>query len=326
MSELFERIGEMMMAAERVAVLTHMDPDADAIGSAAGLALMLEARGKEVLVPVQGLIRDVVDWLRPEEILRRAWPAEFQPDLIVVVDCSDGARIGGVVAEPLGAFPGVAVINIDHHAGNRMFGDVNWVIEGLSSTCEMMVDFARGVGWDMDERVAGYLLAGIVSDTGRFQYSSTTPATMETAAFLMAKGADLAKINQALELRMTIEGIQLWGEVMSEAALAFDGRVVWSAIRLAGYEDEAKMAGLLSREMVSFLRRQATAEMAILFKEEEAGVVRLTMRSQGAFDCGRVARHFDGGGHKAAAGGQVMGSLEEARLAVWKYLAEEMFE
>lgn len=315
----FEKIKLLLDEAQAVVILIHQDPDGDAIGAGAAIYFALQADGKRVLLPRYGVIRETAFSLNPQEILSDGWPDTFQPDLVLILDSADLSQLGDIASEQLQSLTGIPWINIDHHVSNVKFADVNYVDSTASSTCEIIAHYLLTFGYDISPRMAGFLLGGLVSDTGRFAYKNTTSRTLETAAVLVSHGANLAQIVEDLESRISLHGIQLWGSALGGVKSAFANQVVWTAVPYADFQ-ETEDAALIMRELIAFLRRGKGVELAILFKESEPGLVNISFRSYGRINCALIAQKFGGGGHNGAAGGRYRGTVPEAEKAVLAFL------
>ncbi|MDP2625245.1 MAG: DHHA1 domain-containing protein, partial [Candidatus Peregrinibacteria bacterium] len=229
-------------------------------------------------------------------------------DLIVTVDTGDLQQLGKFYEENTDLFYRVPVINIDHHASNSEFGTINWVEITASATTQMLLPLIRkledktGVQL-LDEDIATLLLAGIVTDTGSFQHSNTTPQAFNVAAELLALGARQQEIIKHVYKTKSLPTLKLWGEVLSKIQFAKDYRFVWSTVTQKDLEAtgaDMEDAGAIIDEL---LNNAPGAEVVILLKEKEgtlvSGSVRTTTKE---VDASAIAGLFGGGGHKRAAG------------------------
>ena len=317
----FNQIKRAVDQARKILILIHDDPDGDAIGSGAALTLALRSQGKDVLLPYTGLIRETAASLRPSDVLASQWPEDFSPDVIVILDSSDLKQLDEDTARRVLASSNIPIINIDHHASNTGYATLNCVNTSASSACEMIASYLFEFDYEVTAWMAGFLLGGIVSDTGRFAYKNTGANTLLIASTLISLGADLPQIVQDLESPISFAGVQLWGQTLSSVKSAHGGKIAWSAVTAAQYE-RAPDAGLQMRDMGAFLRRTKGAKLAFLIKEKDAGRVGISFRSHGEINCSVIAQHFGGGGHPGAAGCTIHGTISEAEHAVLCFLAE----
>jgi phosphoesterase RecJ-like protein len=230
------------------------------------------------------------------------------PEVFVAVDCASLDRLD--LLQPVFRAAGCR-INVDHHATNNRFGDLNLVDPRAASSCELAYELVRAMGGVPDAAEATCFYTGIVTDTGRFQYSNTTPATLRTAADLRELGVDHNRVANEIFESASFGYLHTVGAVLARARLE-DG-VVWSWLDLrdlnGGRLDEAE-------DMINLLRSVREAGVAVLLKETEPGRYKVSMRSRGDVDVAQVAATFGGGGHAKAAGFTAPGGVEETMNAL----------
>jgi len=181
-----QKFREVLGQARRIILVAHKNPDGDAIGSALAMHNILRSQGKETVPICIDSIPQEFSFLPRVEEFKQDIESSF--DLTIGVDC---ASLDMVAFENLNI-----IVNIDHHPTNNSYGSINIIEPELSSTAEVLYNLFIKLGWVVDKNVATSLLTGIFTDTGSFQYPSTTPRTLEIAADLMNKGAYLPKIVQ----------------------------------------------------------------------------------------------------------------------------------
>src|SRR5207237_7357182 len=216
-------VADALRAADRIALVSHRDPDPDTIGSALALGLALERMGKRVSWHCADPVPDAIRFLAGADRYSQAAPPE-DADLIVCLDFGEAAR--AKFALPAG--PKLA--DIDHHATNTAFGDANFVDVTSAATGEMvgrLVD-ALGVGWTPDMATAA--LVAIMTDTGSFQFPNTDKRALERAAMLRDAGADLQSITYNVFRNKRFEALKLWGFAFSRLVREYDGLLVWTWI------------------------------------------------------------------------------------------------
>ena len=311
MSDL-ERVIAALRAAPSVAVLAHVNPEGDALGSTLGAALALRDAGKTTgafnVDPVPPGLRH----LPGISELRGGLPRNPAFACFLVVDTSDLDRTGGLLD---GRRPDAVVLNVDHHAGNTRFGDVNWVEPAASSAGEMVYQLLHTGGFPVSKAVAANLYAAILTDTGGFQYANTTTESLRAAAALVEAGAVPEEIGRGLRANRALGEWRLLGEVLAGLQVASEGRLAWIEVRAAALE-RAGVGLEVTEDFIEYPRNLAGVEIAVAFKEVSADEVRVSLRSYGAADVARLARAFGGGGHRNAAGCTVQGGLGEARARV----------
>ncbi len=306
-----------LLAARRVLTTGHENPDADAVGSALGIALALESLGAHVETVFADPVPRMYGFLPAVERARLALAPSFEPDLIVVCD-GDLERTGSVVRDNAELFGRVPIVNIDHHVSNSGAGDAHWVDAEAAATCEQVTLLLPHLGVDYDAAggaIAQLLTAGIVFDTANFAHTNTTPRTLRAASELVAAGAELPTIARLIYRTKPAGQLKLFGRVLARLESSADGRLVWSVATLEDFH--AAGASIEQSEgLIDLLSQSAGAEVVVLFKDLGDGV-RLSIRTRDeGVDATRLAGTYGGGGHARAAGASFDGSLDEARSAV----------
>lgn len=295
-----------VMGANRLLVVSHVRPDGDAIGSLIGLGLSLQAAGKDVhMVSPDGVPATFSHLAGSDQVSTQP---EGHFDLIIVVDCSDLERVGNV----LDGFS-IPDINIDHHPTNSNFARLNLVETKAVATAEMLAEYLPLFGLPVTTPVADALLYGIITDTLGFRTHNMTPRALRIAANLMEAGGNLPFLYHQALLKRSFEAARYWGAGLS--GLHREGRLAWTSLTLAdrravGYpgRDDADLNNILSTV--------EDVDVVVVFVEQGNGHIKVSWRSLPEYDVSQVALRFGGGGHTAAAGADVEGSLEEAQAKV----------
>jgi phosphoesterase RecJ-like protein len=315
-----QEVVETLRGARRVLTICHENPEADALGAALGVAMLVEAGGG-VAVPVcPDPMPAMYRFLEGMDRFRTEPDPDVGYDLLAVVDCGELERIGPVLETHRQLFERVPILDIDHHASNRRFGTVDWVDPHSGATCEMLTLLAWRMGLPLtmgEGALAAALATGVVMDTANFQHPNTTPRTLVVAAALREAGAPLSEIARRIYRSKPNTQLLLFGRVLARMESDCDGRLVWSTLELADLA--ASGAGSAESEgLVDLLAQSETAEAALLFKEVEGdGSTRVSVRTRvGGVDAIELAGAFGGGGHARAAGATVDLPLEEARRVV----------
>lgn len=292
-------------------MVSHVKPDGDTLGAGLALGLALKRLGKRVLYFQQDSVPRNLRFLPEAELVSRALPADLPPDtLYVFCDMSDWRRAG----EHLPEIGRENMLDIDHHLGNSLFGKLNFVLEKECSTGTVVMHLLRGLGVPIDRPIATCILATIMTDTGGFMHSNTTPEALELAAELMRRGADKEEITEEIFLRKRVAATRLLGSIIDAMAFAREGRYCYS------YVDDAMLArdgadGEDIEDVVNVLLGQEGVDVAALFKAIE-GEIRVSLRSGGRLNVQAVAQRLGGGGHFRASGLTYHGPLPEAIAAV----------
>jgi phosphoesterase RecJ-like protein len=262
----------------------------------------------ELTVPYSyGFLPGVEDLVPPDQL-----PEHIQA--FVAIDCADVNRLELLV--PRFESAGVR-INIDHHLSNGGYGDINLVDPERASSCELVYELLRRLDAPIDAEIATCLYTGVVTDTGRFQYSNTIPETLRIAAELRELGADHLTVAERVYESASLAQLRILGQVLVRARLA-DG-VVYSWLETKDLGDQGLDA---AEDIIDLLRTVREARITMLLKEQPDGAWKGSLRSRGGGDVSAVAKSFGGGGHAAAAGFTVQGELDGVIKQVLERLAE----
>jgi bifunctional oligoribonuclease and PAP phosphatase NrnA len=312
-SDPFERAATVLAAADRLVLACHVGPDGDALGSMLGLGLAATRAGKQVVasfgtpfvVPEAYRFLDIDLLVPPSEVPEA-------PEVFVSFDAGSADRLGELASVASAA--GTVVV-IDHHVTNSGFGDVDLVDPGAAATAEIVVRLLDRLGWPLDESIATALLTGLVTDTGRFQYSNTTPGTLEAAARMIEAGARPEVIGRHVYEETPFGYLHAAGAVLSRAQLDVERRFVWSVLTRADLEESGIGPGDTD-PLIDAIRTAQESDVALLVKEVDGGRVKGSLRSRGRVDVGAIAVELGGGGHHNASGFTLTGTAEEAVAAV----------
>ena len=294
------------MRRQRFLLTSHARPDGDSIGSQLAMAFALEALGKQVRIvnsdPAPEHYQDFPGMDRIEIADR----ASAEVDAVIVMECSDLTRTG--VAGLEGAF----LINIDHHAGNRLYGAVNWHDESAAACGEMVFDLIRELGVPLSLEIATHIYLAILTDTGSFHHSNITPRTFDICRQTVEAGVNPAAMARRVFDSNSFGKLKLIGALLDSMELLDDGRLALL------YMDDAMLdaCNCTNNDTEGLINLPLTAreiQAVVFFKVGPTGEVRVSMRSKYDVDVRQVAGAFGGGGHKNAAGFTVTGSLEEVR-------------
>lgn len=294
-------------------ISSHVQPDGDAIGSSLALALFLRQIGKTVCVRFPGGIPVP----HPYEFLPGCAMVTAQDmcpghDVFVALECPTLERLGDMA--PLAASAPV-LLNIDHHLDNDMFGTANLVERDASACASMLYKLFEMMCPRISPEIAENLYVAIVTDTGRFQYSSTDTETFDIARKLLELGVSPIHIFQQVYERQSVASLQLLGRVLSRLKYDEAGRVAYTWISQADFA-AAHAAMDDSENFVNYLRSLETAEIAFILKENADGEIRGSMRSKGEIDVAKIAHVMGGGGHRNASGFSAHGDFEEIAAKV----------
>jgi len=305
--------------AASLALACHVVPDGDALGSMLALLHLARANG----------VRSVASWAEPFVVAPHyrflpgldlaCKPEDFptEPDVMVTFDCGSLARLGALADAGRAARE---LVVLDHHASNDRFGSINVVDPTAAATAVVVRRLAALLGWELNRDAALCLYTGLVTDTGRFQYSNTTPEVFALAEELSGFDLPLESITRQLFEEHRFAYLQLVAECLGRAQLDREARFVATWITEAdlarfGVEmDEAE-------GMIDLVRRASEADVSCIAKETSGGI-RVSLRSVTDIDIGALAQRFGGGGHRYAAGFTMAGPVEQVLEAVRAAVAE----
>jgi len=303
---LDQSIRDAFSQAGNILAIAHVRPDGDAIGSLLGLGLALKEKGKQIELVVEDGVPASFKNLPGWEMVRKR-PA-MKPDLVITVDCSDLGRLGDDLANEF-----QVDINIDHHITNLNFGRLNLVDTRAVATAEILATRMPIWGCPISPASAAALLTGIVTDSLGFRTSNMTPRALRVAADLMEAGADLPELYQHALVNRSFEAVKYWGAGFTR--LQRVDRMVWTSITPADRQ-AAHYNGRDDADMINILSAINDIDVTILFNDQGNGHIKVSWRSQPGFDITPLALQYNGGGHPAAAGADIEGTLAEVEAEV----------
>ena len=308
----------MVQEAASVAILGHIHPDGDCVGSTLGLWNYLRREYPQIQADVY--LKDPSEKFAYlsvfNKILRHVEEREY--DLCICLDCGSEDRLGEFACYFKNAKKSLC---LDHHVTNTRFAQVNLVADGASSACEALYEQLREEA--VDKTVAECLYTGIVHDTGVFKFSSTSSRTMEIAGKLMAKGIDFGEIIDGSFYRKTYVQNQILGRALLESITFMDGKCIFSAIK----KKDMEFYGVTSKDLdgiIDQLRLTEGVECALFLYETGPQEYKVSMRSQKQVDVSRIAAYFGGGGHVRAAGCTMSGSIHDVINNLAGHIAKEL--
>lgn len=292
-------------------MITHVDPDGDAIGSLTAVGQALKQLGLRVTLACDDRVPVRFRYLTMTSNVQRTINSRADYDLLIAVDCGDELRMGNVYADLPNPKP--FIINIDHHVTNTRFGDVDVVQPIATSTTEILYGLFLELGIEITPDIAMSLLTGLVTDTLGFRTIGVTANTLRTAADLVDAGADLGFVSMHAQNMRAFSTMKLWRSGMNK--MHIDDGLIWTAIS----SQERQEAGYRSSSSVGLTNLLADVEeavMAAVLMESEDGAVKVSLRCQPPYDVSEVAVKLGGGGHPLAAGCTLPGPLAEAEATI----------
>jgi bifunctional oligoribonuclease and PAP phosphatase NrnA len=309
----FEAIGRVLREYHRFAILSHVRPDGDAIGSQLALALSLKELGKEVRVWNEDGMLEKYSFVPEAKLLIKPPSVPEDTDVAIALDTAIQNRLGTTLAAIRSA---KIWINLDHHPSNPGYGDISYVDPNAPATGQIIFDLIKSQNLPLTREIAENLYVAISTDTGSFQYPNTTAYTFEVAAELVRAGVDIGRVSQQLYENYPRRRSELLRELLATMRFDAGGRIASFSLSL----NLARKLGVLPEDnegLIDHLRAIRGVVVAVFFEELPEGKVRVSMRSKTqAVDVRAICERFGGGGHVLAAGARVRGTLEEVKTQI----------
>jgi phosphoesterase RecJ-like protein len=313
------RICQALLLRRTFLVTSHARPDGDSIGSQLAMAFALEALGKRVRIVNADAAPEHYQGFPGMDRIEIAPSVDASSaDAVIVMECSDPSRTGltGLESHPF-------VINIDHHAGNKMYGAINWHDESAAACGEMVFDLIRALGVPLTFEIATHVYLAILTDTGSFHHSNITPRTFDICRRAVEAGVNPAAMARRVFDSNSFGKLKLIGALLDRMELLDNGHLA------VLYIDDAmlKACGCTHNDTEGIINLPLTAreiQAVAFFKVATNGDVRVSMRSKYDVDVRRIANMFGGGGHKNAAGFTVTEPLQDVRPRIVALLADEI--
>ncbi len=318
MDSRFDEIIEKVKKGKRFLVVSHVNPEGDAVGSLIGMALALKGMGKDVTAYLEDPVPENFSFLPGADTVTHSLAGAGGFDVTFAVDCGQKDRLGkGFIALKE---PGI-IINIDHHITNDLFGGINVIAPEASSAGEVVYDLCKAAGIKVTKDIAVNLYVAILTDTGSFRYSCSTPEAFIKAGELVRLGADPWDVSTRIYENYPAKKYKLLGMVLSTLEVVKVG---------AGGPDDSIAMVTVTQEMfkksgadkdhadgfVNYARGIQGVAVGVLFRETGPNEYKVSMRSKGSVDVSAIALSFGGGGHANAAGCSIKGTLEEVRAKI----------
>jgi phosphoesterase RecJ-like protein len=304
-------------------LLTHVSPDGDSLGSLVALRRILAGLGKECSVLFPGEIPPKYRFLIAGEEILQSVPPREKWDVVFLLDIPSASRLPASLRGEIP--PCKELINIDHHASNNIEGSLNWIDARASSVGEMLFWLFDDAGYGISPDVATALYTAILTDTGSFRFPNTTSSSLQAAARLVDHGADPARVADEVYGSHSFRKYRLLTRVLGTLQTCCSRRVAYMWVTKEMLEKLGASA-VEADGFINFPREIRGVEVAVLFKQDtDEKEVRVSLRSKGKrVEVGRVAEKFDGGGHPAAAGCTLTGSVRSVQQRVLQAIAEEL--
>ncbi|MDF9841337.1 MULTISPECIES: bifunctional oligoribonuclease/PAP phosphatase NrnA [unclassified Paenibacillus] len=301
---------EFLLEHDDYLVVSHVQPDGDAVSSTLAVGWLLSCLGKKYTMLNEGPIPKRMEYLwHAGEIVNLAdgeLPRQYSN--IICVDCADFQRVG--LTQRYFASD-ARIVNIDHHPTNNGYGLVTLIKPDAAATAEILFDLLKTfqVEWDLD--IATAIYTGLLTDTGGFRYTNTSPKVMAAVSELLALGVNGPELAENLLEEMTLAQVKVLNRALNTLQLSPEGDIAWLYVTPQDMID----CGAANEDLegiVNYPRNIRGVEVGILFKVINEHAVKASLRSAGKVDVAALAQVFGGGGHTRAAGARIDGTLDEA--------------
>lgn len=311
---LIEQVRDRFESARNVVVITHIDPDGDAIGTQLAFGEYLRALGKEHVLVRDSEIPGKYGFLPGIEriVPVASLNGDLDFDLVLVLECPSHLRMGTAARFVTDR---AVVINIDHHPDSTVGGDIDWIDTGASSVGEMAFEFFNAIGSTITPTIATQLYTAILTDTGRFRFESTTPRALRVAGELVALGADPRTICDNVYFDLEPSTMLLTGRVLNSIEFRAEGRICVLTLTRAMMKEVGAPEGSIEG-LVDYSLLTKGVSIGVLVKEVSAKLTKFSLRSRGRVNVSEIAARLDGGGHPNAAGARMAKGFEEARREI----------
>jgi phosphoesterase RecJ-like protein len=318
MSVNWERFVEVINAHQKILLTSHIRPDCDALGSELGMAGVLDALGKDVIIVNGQKTPPNLSFIDPTNRIKAlgediSLEEAAAVDLLMVLDTSAWAQLG-----PMGDVLKTTTakkIVVDHHVGEDDLGTEPFKNTNAEAAGRLVVEAAEALGVTLTPEIATPLFAAIATDTGWFRYQSAGSGTYNIGAKLIDAGASPAAIYRDLYERDTLGRVRLRGEVLAKIRTELDGRLAHTFVRMDDFESTGAQPSD-TEDLVNMALEIDGTEAAVILVEQATGGFKISFRSRCALDCSALAASFGGGGHKAAAGAFIDAPFEQAQTKV----------
>lgn len=314
-----EKVCQAIKKNKKFLITAHYEPEGDSIGSQLAMAGLLKQLNKKYIIVNVDLPPERYEFLRNIGQIGLSSLETYDFDIALVLDCPILERIGNVNK----IIRNKPIINIDHHVSNRYFGTINYVQKNASSTGEILYSLVEKLGCKLNRDLATYLYLAILTDTGGFVYSNTTPKAMRIAANLLEFGLNPKELYERIYESHSLASRKLLGMCLNTLKISPDGQIVWMYLTKDMFK-RTKAATHDAENFINYARFVNGVKMAMLFSDApKKGFIKVSFRSnQLDIDVNKFAAKFGGGGHVSASGCLVRGTLTAVQKKILKKAKE----
>lgn len=296
---------DVFKKAKTILLTTHRNPDGDGIGSGIGLMSMLFKLGKRIDFITKDPVPSIYGFLPYFKRIKSVDVIRKKYDVVVFLECPDKDRNGKIIDFKKNV---KLSVNIDHHLNNTKYADINIIDSKASAVGMQLFDFFNKAGWKIDSNVALGLYTAIITDTGSFNFANSTPEVHNTVAELIRKGVNPSFVSSNV-YATSLESTKLMAQMLSK--IKIENGIGWSVLTKKMFK-RTRALDSETDNFINLIRNIKQVQIAVLFKEYGAKVIKASFRSKTGFDVNRIALLFNGGGHKYAAGCVIHKKLKDA--------------
>lgn len=318
----FKEILDVINQHQHFAILSHIRPDGDAIGSTIALGSTLEAMGKDVIYINEDGVPESLAFLPGSEKVKSPSDEVLDIEVAIAVDCANKPRLGENALKMVSNAK--LWVNIDHHKSNPGYGDLNYIDSNSPATGQILYQMITENGLTLTDEARDSIYVAVSTDTGSFQYSGTTAATYEMAADLVKRGLNTGKINELTYDSFPYRRVALTRELLNTLVLSESGEIAdWQLLKSVKHDLNLQPDD--SEDLIDIIRSIQGVNVALFFEELLDDSIRVSIRSKvGSIDACEIAQVFGGGGHAKAAGIRMPGPISEAREAVIREVSKHL--
>lgn len=297
-------------------IISHENPDGDAVGSVLGLFFGLKKLKKDVVPVLPNKVPKIYSFLKGTEFIKDDFEGTF--DIGIILDCADIGRVENLKKKLLKI---KTLINIDHHPSNFSYAKLNYIDPNSSSTSELILKLLRKLKVEIDFDISNALYTGLMTDTGGLRFPNINLNTFKAATYLVKHGANPFYISEMVYSMKPLRALRILGRALEK--LKKENGVIYSILTF----DDFKEFGAVEEDaegVVEYLNKSNEANVAILFKQKNNGNFKVSLRSKGNINVAKVALKYGGGGHFNAAGFDMKGDIEKILKDICRELKSEV--
>lgn len=289
-----KKIIEEINRNQRFLIISHENPDGDAVGSTIGLYFGLIKLRKYALPILPNKVPKIYSFLEGSELIKNDFEGDF--DVAIILDCADIGRVENLKKKLLKI---KTIINIDHHPSNFSYAKINYIDPESSSTSELILRLLNRLKVEIDKKIANALYTGLLTDTGGFRFPNTNLKTFKNALFLYKSGADPYYISEMVYSMKPLKALKILGRALEKSKK--ENGVIFSVLTNEDFKEfDAEEED--AEGVVEYLNKSNEASVAILIKQKNNGFYKVSLRSKGDINIAKIAVKYGGGGHTNAAG------------------------